>query len=198
MRTEAGRFVLRGLLLLLVSGQVPAALAFLDTFLRTLVSKPEAANLLLPVTPNPKTFVPPQGVQPPARLAPPLVPGGEPSYEQPLWLTGNVDVNFAQMLLGIVDAAYRLKGEGPAFAASPGGRRGAVPRPLAQAYMALVGHYQKDGIAIQVDEMVAAVRSQQAAASWPSTAGGHTLTRLYLFVLSVCLSVCRYCVCTRA
>lgn len=158
VRIEAGRFALRGILILLVAGQVPAALAFLDTFLRTLVSKPEASSFLLPVTPNPKTFVPPPGVTPPARLAPPLLPGAEPSYEQPLWLTGNADVNFAQMLLGLIDCAYRYKGEGPAFATHAGGKPAVLPAALKTSYSVLVRQYQNEGIAVQVDELVATVR----------------------------------------
>ncbi|KDN52747.1 hypothetical protein K437DRAFT_292855 [Tilletiaria anomala UBC 951] len=151
-RIEAGRFALRGLFLLLIAGKVPAAHSYLKSFISKLVAHPACKTLPLPMEPNPRTFSPPAGVNaPPARQ---ITPSGEQSdYVQPLWLTANADINFAQMCLGLVDCAWRVKGEAKGLSQS---ERGAARAPdaLRNAWIALARQYVKQGVAGSVDDVV--------------------------------------------
>ncbi len=154
-RVEAGRFALRGLLLLLIAGKVPAAHAFLKSFIQRIIARPACKNLPLPTGDNPKSFSAPAGISAPARK---VAPPGESasSYTQPLWITANADINFAQMCLGLVDCAWRTKGEADGLARS---ERGAAPVPeaLRNAWIAMIRQYMKEGVAGNVDQIVAEV-----------------------------------------
>ncbi|GAK63371.1 cytoplasmic protein [Moesziomyces antarcticus] len=86
-RIEAGRFALRATLPLLASRNVPAAVAFIQTYLETLTAR--LRSLLLPISPNPRAFTAPNGTQTDFKLS----------------ITANSELNFAQMATALSLAA---------------------------------------------------------------------------------------------
>ena len=141
-RIEAGRFALRGLVLLLQAGKVPAAHTYLESFLSSLFARPACKNLPISMPDNPSTFEPPAGVTVPGKRS-----------EEKMYATGNADINFAQMCLGLVDCSYRIKGEAAGLLASA---KGAAPAPqrLQQVWITVVRQYAQEGIACNVDQLV--------------------------------------------
>lgn len=115
---------------LLLSRALTGAQTFLRQYI-TLVTK-RHSTLLLPVTPNPRPYVPPGTTSPPA---------GQES--QQLYLTANPDLNFAQMALALTVQAV---------SAQKSGAR--VPDTLKNAWMALVRQYEREGAALEQDESV--------------------------------------------
>lgn len=85
-RIEAGGFALRATLPLLASN-VPAAVAFVQTYLETLTAR--LRSLLLPISPNPRAFSAPNGTQTDFKLS----------------ITANSELNFAQMATALSLAA---------------------------------------------------------------------------------------------
>ena len=79
---------------------------------------------------------------------------------QPLWITANADINFAQMCLGLVDCSWRIKGEAEGLSKS---ERGAAPAPeaLRNAWIALARQFVKEGLAGNVDQIVGEVSTSR-------------------------------------
>ncbi|CCF53682.1 hypothetical protein NDA11_000562 [Ustilago hordei] len=133
-RIEAGRFALRATIPLVANRAAKQAIAFQDAYL-SIVTKSQK-SLLLPVTPNPRPFVPPG---PPASTT--------SSSGLQLYLTANADLNFSQMAVALVSESFKLKSSNPA-----------APTPdwLRNAWINLVRRYEREAPALSQEDGVRA------------------------------------------
>ena len=120
-RIECGRFALRGLMPLLSLKAHQAARGFLSIFVSRITSK--HPTLLIPVTPNPKPYSAPPGVE----SAP------SPPQGLQLYVTGNPDLNFGQMALALSLHALGAKKSS-----------GRVHESLKKAWVGLVRQYESE------------------------------------------------------
>ncbi|KAJ1028735.1 hypothetical protein NDA16_001900 [Ustilago loliicola] len=134
-RIEAGRFALRATIPLLANHAVKQALAFQDAYL-SIVTKSQK-SLLLPVTPNPRPYVPPGS---------PASSSSSSSGLQ-LYLTANADLNFSQMAVALVSESSKIK------SSSPPAR---VPDWLRNAWINLVRQYEREAPALSQEDGVRA------------------------------------------
>ncbi|TKY86692.1 hypothetical protein EX895_004332 [Sporisorium graminicola] len=140
-RIEAGRFALRATIPLLANHAVKQALAFQQAYLTTVTTS--LKSLLLPVTPNPRPYVPPGS------------PGSSSSASAlQLYLTANADLNFSQMAVALVSESA---------ASSATSQR--IPDWLRNAWINLVRQYEREAPALtQEDGIRAAI--PQIGADW--------------------------------
>lgn len=104
-----------------------AAKGFLSIFISRLMTK--HPSLLLPMNPNPRPYTTPAGADSASSPAPPPPKGLQ------LYVTGNPDLNFAQMGLALTLHAIS--------SVSSGSSR--VPEGLKQAWISLVRQYEREG-----------------------------------------------------
>ncbi|SNX83364.1 related to GET4 - protein with a role in insertion of tail-anchored proteins into the ER membrane [Melanopsichium pennsylvanicum] len=137
-RIEAGRFALRATIPLLANGAVKQAISFQESYLSTVTSSQK--SLLLPVTPNPRPYVPPGS------------PAGA-STELQLYLTANPDLNFSQMAVALVSESLKIK-------TNSNGGAGRVPDWLRNAWLQLVRQYAREAPALSHEDGVRAAIPQ--------------------------------------
>ncbi|CDR87186.1 related to GET4-protein with a role in insertion of tail-anchored proteins into the ER membrane [Sporisorium scitamineum] len=138
-RIEAGRFALRATVPLLANHAVKQALAFQQVYLTTVTAS--LKSLLLPVTPNPRPYVPPGSPATPASTT-----------ELQLYLTANADLNFSQMAVALVSESAKHSPQ-------------RVPDWLRNAWINLVRQYEREAPALtQEDGIRAAI--PQIGADW--------------------------------
>ncbi|CBQ71741.1 conserved hypothetical protein [Sporisorium reilianum SRZ2] len=124
-RIEAGRFALRATIPLLANHAVQQAIAFQQAYLTTLTAS--LKSLLLPVTPNPRPYVPP----------------GSPTSSSglQLYLTANADLNFSQMAVALVSESAKLASQ-------------RIPDWLRNAWINLVRQYEREAPALTQDDAI--------------------------------------------
>lgn len=136
-RIEAGRFALRATIPLLANHAVSQAIAFQDSYLSPIVTRQK--SLLLPVSPNPRPYVPPGA------------PSTSTTSSLQLYLTANADLNFSQMAVALVSESEKTQGRPPVW--------------LRNAWINLVRQYEREAPALLHEE---GVRSAipQIGAEW--------------------------------
>ena len=142
-RIEAGRFALRATVPLLANHAVQPAITFQEAYLTTVTATQK--SLLLPVTPNPRPYVPPGSPAPAA---------GATGLQ--LYLTANADLNFSQMAVALVSESAKLR-------SSPQAAR--VPDWLRNAWINLVRQYEREAPALAHEDGVRAA-IPQIGAEW--------------------------------
>lgn len=141
-RIEAGRFALRATIPLLANHAVSQAITFQETYL-TQVTKSQK-SLLLPVTPNPRPYVPPGSP----------TPSTTTNSNLQLYLTANADLNFSQMAVALVSESNKL-----------GSTSSPIPDWLRNAWINLVRQYEREAPALVHEDGVRAA-IPQIGAEW--------------------------------
>ncbi|SPO23011.1 related to GET4 - protein with a role in insertion of tail-anchored proteins into the ER membrane [Ustilago trichophora] len=141
-RIEAGRFALRATIPLLANHAVSQAITFQETYL-TQVTKSQK-SLLLPVTPNPRPYVPPGSP----------TPSTTTNSNLQLYLTANADLNFSQMAVALVSESNKLR--------TTSSR---IPDWLRNAWINLVRQYEREAPALMHEDGVRAA-IPQIGAEW--------------------------------
>ncbi|SPO24718.1 related to GET4 - protein with a role in insertion of tail-anchored proteins into the ER membrane [Ustilago trichophora] len=146
-RIEAGRFALRATIPLLANHAVNQAITFQETYL-TQVTKSQK-SLLLPVTPNPRPYVPPGSPTPSTTTTTTTTNNSNLQ----LYLTANPDLNFSQMAVALVFESNKL------------GATSRTPDWLRNAWINLVRQYEREAPALMHEEGVRAA-IPQIGAEW--------------------------------